>query len=130
MERWGGALEYWGVGVLECCVDLDGARRGGGEGWKEVSKKTCRNSAKVQFGNMEAVVSVSGRGLIAIPARLRKAAGIRPKDNLIAEITPDGILLRPAVTLPIELYTPARIAEFDAAESELADVLTARRKRS
>ncbi len=79
---------------------------------------------------MEVVVSVSGRGLVAIPAKLRKAAGIRPKDNLIAETTPDGILLRPAVTLPIELYTPARIAEFDAAESELADVLTARRKRS
>lgn len=72
---------------------------------------------------MKATVTVSGRGLIAIPAKLRKAAGMRPQDNLIAETTPEGILLRPAVTLPIEVYTPERIAEFDAAESELAAVL-------
>ena len=26
-------------------------------------------------------------------------------DNFIAETTPDGILLRPAITLPVEIYT-------------------------
>jgi len=78
---------------------------------------------------MKATITVSGRGLIAIPAKLRKAAGMRPQDNLIAETTPDGILLRPAVTLPIEVYTPERIAEFDAAESELAAVLGAGAER-
>jgi len=72
---------------------------------------------------MEVTVTVSGRGLISIPAKLRKAAGIRPQDNLIAETTPEGILLRPALTLPLELYTPERIAEFDDAESELAEIL-------
>ncbi len=72
---------------------------------------------------MEATVTVSGRGLISIPANIRKAAGIRPQDNLIAETTPEGILLRPALTLPIELYTTDRVAEFDAAESELSEVL-------
>jgi bifunctional DNA-binding transcriptional regulator/antitoxin component of YhaV-PrlF toxin-antitoxin module len=54
---------------------------------------------------------------------MRKAAGIRPQDTLIAETTPEGILLRPAVTLPAEIYSPERISEFDAAESELAEVL-------
>ena len=63
---------------------------------------------------------VSKRGFISIPAEMRKAAGIRPQDTLIAETTPDGILLRPAVTLPVEIYSPERIAEFDAAEAELA----------
>lgn len=72
---------------------------------------------------MEATVTVSGRGLISIPANIRKAAGIRPQDNLIAETTPEGILLRPALTLPLELYTTDRITEFDAAESELSEVL-------
>lgn len=57
---------------------------------------------------------------------MRKAAGIRPQDSLIAEITPEGILLRPALTLPVETYTPERIAEFDASESELAQVLDQR----
>ncbi len=55
---------------------------------------------------MKATITVFGRGLIAIPSKIRKAAGIRPQDNLIAETTPEGILLRPAVTLPVELYTP------------------------
>ena len=75
---------------------------------------------------MQATISVSGRGLIALPAEMRKAAGIRPQDSIIAETTPEGILLRPAVTLPVEIYTPGRMAEFDAAEAELAEVLAKR----
>ncbi len=72
---------------------------------------------------MRMTLSVSGRGLIALPAAMRKAAGIRPQDILIAETTAEGILLRPAVTLPVEIYSGERIAEFDAAESELAQAL-------
>ncbi len=72
---------------------------------------------------MTITLSVSGRGLIALPAEMRKAAGIRPQDCLIAETTPEGILLRPAVTLPVEMYSAARIAEFDAGEEELAAAL-------
>jgi hypothetical protein len=49
--------------------------------------------------------------------------GIRPQDSLIAETTSEGILLRPAVTLPVEIYSQERIAEFDAAESELSQAL-------
>lgn len=75
---------------------------------------------------MQATISVSGRGLIVLPVEMRKEAGIRPQDTLIAETTPEGILLRPAVTLPVEIYTPERLAEFDAAEAELAAVLTKR----
>jgi hypothetical protein len=48
---------------------------------------------------------------------------------LIAETTPEGLLLRPAVTLPVEVYTPEREREFDAAEAELALVL-ARKPRA
>jgi antitoxin PrlF len=72
---------------------------------------------------MQMTLAVSGRGLIALPAAMRKAAGIRPQDSVIAETTSEGILLRPAVTLPVEIYTRERVAEFDAAESELAEAL-------
>ena len=68
---------------------------------------------------MKATLTISGRGLIALPAKMREAAGLRPQDNLIAETTPEGILLRPAVTVPIEIYTDERIAEFDEAEADL-----------
>ncbi len=75
-----------------------------------------------------ATLCVSGRGLIALPAVMRKAAGIRPQDSLIAETTAEGILLRPAVTLPVEIYSPERISEFDAAECELSEVLALSRR--
>lgn len=37
-----------------------------------------------------------------------------------------GLLLRLAVTLPVELYTPVRECEFDEAEAELAQALAGR----
>lgn len=78
---------------------------------------------------MQATVSVSGRGLIALPSEMRKAAGIRPQDSLIAETTPEGILLRLAVTLPVEIYSDERVAEFDAAEAELNSILAQKSKK-
>lgn len=77
---------------------------------------------------MKATVTVSERGVITLPARLRQAMGLSADDQLIAEMTPDGILLRPAVTLPVELYTPARESEFDEGEAELARVLSASKR--
>jgi AbrB family looped-hinge helix DNA binding protein len=76
---------------------------------------------------MKTTLTVTDRGTITLPAKLRRQLGIKADDQLIAEATPEGLLLRPAVTLPVEVYSDARIAEFDAAEAELGDVL--RRKR-
>jgi AbrB family looped-hinge helix DNA binding protein len=72
---------------------------------------------------MQATLTLSNRGIITLPAKLRQALGLKADDQLIAETTPEGILLRPAVTLPLELYTPDRLKEFDAAEGELAEVM-------
>ena len=72
---------------------------------------------------MRASVTINRRGVITLPARLRAALGLKADDQLIAETTPDGLLLRPAVTLPLELYTDERIREFDEAEAELAEAL-------
>ena len=72
---------------------------------------------------MQVTLTLSSRGLITLPAKLRQALGLKADDQLIAETTPEGILLRPAVTLPLELYSPQRLQEFDAAESELAAVM-------
>ena len=74
---------------------------------------------------MKATVTINSRGVVTLPAKLREALGLKADDQLIAETTPEGLLLRPAVTLPLEVYTPAREREFDAAEADLATVLTA-----
>ena len=73
---------------------------------------------------MNATLTLTDRGVISLPAALRRAVGLRPNDQVIAEATPEGILLRPAVTLPVEHYSAARIAEFDAGEKELAEFFT------
>jgi AbrB family looped-hinge helix DNA binding protein len=72
---------------------------------------------------MRATVTLTSRGVVTLPAKLRKALGLKADDELIAETTADGLLLRPAVTLPVEIYTPARIREFDEGEAALARVL-------
>jgi AbrB family looped-hinge helix DNA binding protein len=77
---------------------------------------------------MKAMLTVTSRGVVTLPAKLRRALGIRADDHLIAETTPDGLLLRPAVTLPVEVYTEQRIREFDEAETELGKVLRRKKK--
>ena len=72
---------------------------------------------------MKATITITSRGVITLPAKLRQTMGLKADDHLIAETTPEGLLLRPAVTLPVEMYTPERVQEFDAAEAELAAVL-------
>jgi AbrB family looped-hinge helix DNA binding protein len=89
-----------------------------------IAAADCSNSAILQC--MKANVTITSRGVITLPAKLRKALGLKAEDNLIAETTPEGLLLRPAVTLPVEMYTPARVREFDLAEQELAAYLEAK----
>ena len=55
---------------------------------------------------------VGRRGTVVIPARLRKRFGMQEGTLVIAEERAEGVLLRPAVALPVETYTPERVAEF------------------
>jgi antitoxin PrlF len=68
-------------------------------------------------------VTITSRGVITLPARLRRALGLRADDQLIAELTPEGLLLRPAVTLPVEIYSEEREREFDREEVDLQRAL-------
>ena len=58
------------------------------------------------------VSKVGKRGVVVIPAALRKRFRIQAGSLVIAEERKDGILLRPSVALPIERYTPRRRAAF------------------
>lgn len=78
---------------------------------------------------MKATVIVNSRGVVTLPAKLRQSLGIKADDHLIAETTPEGLLLRPAVTLPVEIYTDERIAEFDREERALDKAMRARARK-
>ena len=77
---------------------------------------------------MKSTLTVTRRGVVTLPAKLRRALGIRTDDQLIAEATPEGLLLRPAVTLPVEMYSETRVREFDRGEAELEKALRRKRK--
>jgi len=71
---------------------------------------------------------VGKRGAVVIPAGLRKRFGIEEGSLVIAEAHDDGILVRPAVALPVESYSQERVAEFllsNAVDTvDYADVVT------
>ena len=55
---------------------------------------------------------VGKRGSVVIPATLRRQFGIEEGSLVIAEATDEGVLIRPALAVPVETYTPERRAEF------------------
>ena len=55
---------------------------------------------------------VGKRGTVVIPVRLRRKYGLDEGSLVIAEARTEGVLLRPVMTLPLEIYTPERKAEF------------------
>ena len=58
-------------------------------------------------------IIIGQRGVLTLPAKLRKRYGLQQNDELIVEETDQGLLLRPCVSMPIELYFDDRIAEFE-----------------
>ena len=63
---------------------------------------------------MDSLASKVGRrGTVVLPAKLRRRLGIEEGSFVIAEEREDGILIRPATVLPVEIYeprTPSRIS--------------------
>ena len=55
---------------------------------------------------------IGKRGTLVIPAKLRRLLGLVEGAEVIVEQTSEGILVRPALTVPFEIYAPERRAEF------------------
>src|ERR1700679_1797464 len=79
-------------------------------------------------GNSMQSSRVGKRGAIVVPAKLRKRFGIEEGSIVIAEEKDDGILIRPAMVVPVERYSPERKAEFQLSNAiDAADYRKARR---
>lgn len=52
------------------------------------------------------------RGTVVLPARLRRKYALEEGTLVIVEERDEGLMLRPAAAYPVELYPPARVAEF------------------
>lgn len=55
---------------------------------------------------------VGKRGTVVIPASLRRRYGLEEGTPIVAEAREEGVLLRPAALVPIEIYSAERKAEF------------------
>jgi AbrB family looped-hinge helix DNA binding protein len=66
-------------------------------------------------------VFLNDRGNLTLPAGIRRALGLKGRQQLLVEANDRGeIVLRPAITVPIEYYTEARIKEFASEEKAVA----------
>ena len=62
---------------------------------------------------MEGIASKVGkRGAVVIPARLRRRFGMNEGSFVVAEEREEGVLIRPAAVMPVEVYSLRRRAEF------------------
>ena len=61
---------------------------------------------------MTKVISINERGTLTLPKEMRRRFGIMAGGQVVAEATDEGILLRAGVTVPVEIYSATRLAEF------------------
>jgi AbrB family looped-hinge helix DNA binding protein len=82
------------------------------------------------------VVKLGKKGQLSLPAEVLRKLGLQGKATLLVEATDDGtVVLRPAAVYPVEVYSDARVKEFEAAnrlsalDARRLQVALRRRKR-
>ena len=77
---------------------------------------------------MAETIRINERGSLTLPKALRKKLGLTKGGVVLAESTSEGIVLKPAVSFPIEIYTDERISEFADEEENLSRYLKKKKK--
>ena len=68
---------------------------------------------------MTATIQINQRGTLTLPKELRKRLGLEKGGVVMAEESSEGIILKPAVAFPVEIYTDERIKEFENEDEQL-----------
>lgn len=62
---------------------------------------------------MSKVITVNERGALTLPRDVRDRLGVTRGGHLVLDIDDAGeVILRAGVVMPVEVYSPARVAEF------------------
>lgn len=77
---------------------------------------------------MSSTIQINQRGTMTLPMRLRKRLGLEKGGVIMAEESEEGIVLKPAVAFPVEMYTDSRVKEFEKESDRLHSHL--RKKRA
>ncbi len=78
---------------------------------------------------MQVKATINDRGVITIPSALRQLLGLKGNDEVILEDTGGGILMRPAISVPLEVYTEERIQEFARDDAAIGAYLPKRKRK-
>lgn len=71
---------------------------------------------------MNKILQVNPRGSLTLPKAVRKALGIPQSGGIVMlDLRKNEVVLQPTVAFPFEMYTDARVAEFDAAGDALGN---------
>ena len=63
------------------------------------------------------VVKLGKKGQVSLPAAVLRKLGLEGTATLLIEATDDGaLILRPAAVYPVELYSDARVKQFEEAD--------------
>ena len=67
-------------------------------------------------------VKLGRNGQLSLPRSVMKRLHLHGNETLLLDVSDDGVIrLRPAAVLPIEMYTPQRIEEFERDSAVDAD---------
>lgn len=64
---------------------------------------------------METVI-IGERGQVTIPKKLREKVGIKPKSPVVIEIKENGILIKPAATVPLREFSDEFVKQLEKAD--------------
>jgi len=74
-------------------------------------------------------VKLGRNGQLSLPRAVMERLHLHGNETLLLDVSDDGVIrLRPAAVLPIEMYTPQRIEEFERETVVDADTLAAVRE--
>ena len=72
------------------------------------------------------VIKLGKKGQVSLPSAILRKLGLEGAATLLVDTTDDGaVILRPAAVYPIELYSDARVAEFER-ENAIPEKLASR----
>jgi AbrB family looped-hinge helix DNA binding protein len=78
---------------------------------------------------MATTIQINQRGTLTLPKEFRKRLGLEHGGVVMAEESDEGIVLKPAVAFPIEIYSETRISEFEKEDKNLMLHLKKRSRR-
>ena len=72
---------------------------------------------------MTTTATVTLRGTLTLPRKMREHFALQGETTVLLEETDEGILVRPAAVTPVEIYSEARMAEFDCENNAVLEKL-------